>query len=186
MAKKIEMSKEEQILFNELQKLVKKANQRLLRLERLTGEKGTFASKQLYDYLGINELKAITKTNRIRLSKSYNIGQLRAIKKATEKFLQEKTSRVSEVKKLTKEYSTLAGKELSFKQADVLYKSSKNYSWIYEYIPKSEFWGYWVPIVQRENWDLVTFNEQVMLRINTELDDELKRDLESLYYYIME
>lgn len=186
MAKKIEMSREEQILYNELQKLVKRANQRLLRLERLTGEKGTFASKQLYDYLGINELKAISKSNRIKLSKTYNIGQLMAIKKATENFLQEKTSRVSGVKKVTKEYSTLAGKPLSYKQADVLYKSGKNYTWIYEYIPKSEFWGYWVPIAQRENWDLETFTEQIRLRINAELDEELKRDLESLYYYIME
>lgn len=186
MAKKIEMSKEEQILFNELQKLVKKANQRLLRLERLTGEKGTFASKQLYDYLGINELKAITKTNRIRLSKTYNIGQLMAIQKATENFLQEKTSRVSEVKKLTTRYSELAGKELSFKQADTLYKSGKHYSWIYEYIPKSEFWDYWVPLAKRENWDVETFSEQIRLRMNAELDEELKRDLESLYYYIME
>lgn len=38
-------------LFNELKKLSKTANQRILRLERLTGEKETFAVKQLTDYL---------------------------------------------------------------------------------------------------------------------------------------
>ena len=47
MAKKIEMTPAEQKLYNDLKKLAKRANQRLVRLERLTGEKGTFASKQL-------------------------------------------------------------------------------------------------------------------------------------------
>ena len=48
MVKKKEMTPEEQKLYNDLKKLAKRANQRLVRLERLTGEKGTFASKQLY------------------------------------------------------------------------------------------------------------------------------------------
>ena len=91
MAKKIEQTPDEAILYRDLQKLVKRANQRLLRIERETGEKGTFASKQLYDYLGSSELNAISPTGRIRLRKSYNMNQMQAIKKATEQYLKEPT-----------------------------------------------------------------------------------------------
>lgn len=185
MAKKIEMSKEEQLLYNELQKLAKTANQRLVRLERLTGEKGTFASRQLYDYLGINELNAITSASRIRVSKTYNVQQLMAIKKATEQFLKSDVSKVSGVKKLKKEYEEKAEVPLSYAQADVLYRSGKSYTWIYEYIPKSEFWGVWVPTARKENWDNETFAEQIALRIGMEIDEELKADLEALYIYVM-
>ena len=58
------------------------------------------------------------------------------------------------------------------------------YTWIYEFIPKSEFWGNWVKTTNRENWDKETFTEQIALRINKEVDVELKVDLEALYYYV--
>ena len=56
MAKKIEMTKEQQELYSELRLLVKRANQRILRIERLVGEKGTFDVKQLYDYLSASTI----------------------------------------------------------------------------------------------------------------------------------
>lgn len=186
MAKKIEMSKDEQQLYSELQKIVKRANQRLLRVERITGEKGLFASKQLYDYLESKELNAVTAGGRIRLSKSYNVRQLLAVKKATEQFLKKEESTVVGIKKLKVKYEEQVEKELDFKQLNTLYRSSKDYTWIYEYIPKSEFWGVWVPTAKRENWDKETFTEQLALRINREVDIELKADLEALYVYVME
>ena len=81
-------------------------------------------------------------------------------------------------------YEEEAEKELDFKQLNTLYRSSKNYTWIYEFIPKSEFWGNWVKTTNRENWDKETFTEQIALRINKEVDVELKVDLEALYYYV--
>ena len=184
MAKKIEMSKDEQQLYSELQKIVKKANQRLLRIEKVTGEKGLFASKQLYDYLTVKELDAVSESGRIKLSKSYNIGKMQKIKKATEQFLDKEESTVKGIKKLKVKYEEEAEKELDFKQLNTLYRSSKNYTWIYEFIPKSEFWGNWVKTTNRENWDKETFTEQIALRINKEVDVELKVDLEALYYYV--
>lgn len=184
MAKKIEMSKEEQQLYNELQKIIKKANQRLVRLERLTGEKGTFASKQLYDYLTSNELNAVTKSGRIRILKSYNIQKLLAVKKATQQFLNKEESTVKGIKKLKVQYEKEAEKQLNFKELNTLYRSGKNYTWIYEFIPKSEFWGNWVKTTNRENWDKETFVEQIALRMEREVDVELKADLEALYYYV--
>ena len=184
MAKKIEMSKDEQQLYSELQKIVKQANQRLLRLERVTGEKGLFASKQLYDYLATKEINGVTASGRIRLSKSYNITQLLAVKKATKQFLDKEESTVKGIKKLKVQYEKEAEKQLNFKELNTLYRSGKNYTWIYEFIPKSEFWGNWVKTTNRENWDKETFVEQIALRMEREVDVELKTDLEALYYYI--
>ena len=83
MAKKIELTKEQQQLFIELKTLAKRANQRLLRIERLTDQKGTFAAKQLYDYLDSSTLQALSEKGRIRVSKAFSTTQMLAIKKAT-------------------------------------------------------------------------------------------------------
>lgn len=184
MATRKEMTKEEQKLYNDLQKLAKKANQRLLRIERLTGEKGTFASKQLYDYLSSNEVQALSKTGRIRTSKDFSFLQMKAIIKATNQFLNDSLSKISGVKAKTKEYSEKAGKPISYKQADVLYKSGKNYTWIYEYMTPSEFWAF-VKVAKENNWNKETFIEQIQAYIYREIDKELKADLESLYIYVM-
>ena len=81
MAKRITQTPEESELYRETIALVKRANQRLLRMERATGEKGTFAAKQLYDYLGSSTVNAVTSKGRISLKKSYSVNQLKAIKK---------------------------------------------------------------------------------------------------------
>lgn len=184
MATRKEMTKEEQKLYNDLQKLAKKANQRLLRIERLTGEKGTFASKQLYDYLSSSELQALSKTGRIRTSKDFSFLQMKAINKATNQFLNDSLSKISGIKAITKEYTEKAGKPISYKQADVLYKSGKNYTWIYEYMTPSEFWAF-VKVAKENNWNKETFIEQIQAYIYREVDEELKSDLESLYIYVM-
>ena len=188
MAKKIEMSKEEQLLYNELQKLAKTANQRLLRMERLTGMQGSFASKQLYDYLDSSTLQAITPASRIRISKTYNLMQLKAIKKATEQFLDSDISRVKGIKKLTKSYSEKAGKTITYEQADVLYQSGRNYSWIIGMngLTESEFWGTWVPLAKSGEVDKETWIEKLADRIAVELDDYYKEKLIDIYYYVTE
>ena len=179
------IGKEELALYNELKKLAKKANQRILRLERLTGLKGEFATKQLYDYLNSNELKAISEKGRIKVRKDFTLLQYKAIIKATNEFLESDESKVSGLKNLQREYSIKAKKSLSFKQLSTLYKAKKNYTWIYEYIPKSEFWAL-VNVSKEEKWNKETFIIEISNYINEEIDLELKKDLEDLYYYIME
>ena len=100
---RIEQSAEEKKLYNDLRKLAKQANQRLLRLERLTEKQETFASKELYDYLSVSNIQAISKTGRIRVSKKFNVMQLSAIIKVTQRFIDDVSS-VADVKKITKEY----------------------------------------------------------------------------------
>ena len=79
-------------LYNELRKLVKKANQRLVRLERFTGRQNSWASKILRNKLDTVKLNAWTVKNRIRINKNMSIKQLKAIKRATENFINSKTS----------------------------------------------------------------------------------------------
>lgn len=47
-------------LYNELRKLVKRANQRLVRLERFTGRRNSWASKILRNKLDTEKLNAWT------------------------------------------------------------------------------------------------------------------------------
>ena len=186
MAKKIELTKEQQELFNELKTLAKRANQRLLRIERLTDLKGTFASKQLYDYLDSSTLQALSEKGRVRFSKSFSTTQMLAIKKATEQYLEDNTSRVAGVKSLVKEYNQKAGKLISFEHADTLYQTGKNYRWIIGMngLTESEFWGTWAPLAKRGELEKDDWIEQLSLRINVELDEYYKSKLEALYYYV--
>lgn len=75
-------------LYKELQKVAKRANQRILRLERLTNIKEPFDTKELFDYLSSEPLKAVTKGGRVRVSKQMTESQLIAIIKATNEFLE--------------------------------------------------------------------------------------------------
>lgn len=184
MAKKIDLTKEETLLYNELKSLSKRANQRILRLERLTGEKGTFGVKQLYDYLSSSELDALSSKGRIKLKKSYSMTQFKAIIKATNQFLNKSPSKVSQVKKITKEYSEKAGKPLSYSQADTLYRARKNYTWIYAYMTPSEFWSF-VQLAKESGWNQETFINQIESYIDAEIDEEMIEDLKDLYDYVM-
>ena len=175
---------ENEKLFNELKKLSKRANQRILRLERLTGLKESFAVKQLVDYLSSEQLKGISRKGRIRVSKKFNEAQMIAIIKATKEFLASKQSKVSEVKKITKEYSTKAEKPINYKQANTLYQSGKNYTWIYDFMTPSEFWSF-VKLAKERGWNKQNFINEIQVYISKEVDEELKRDLEALYIYVM-
>ena len=70
-------------LYNDLKKLAKRANQRILRLERLTGQTGSFGVKQLYDYLDSDTLNALTSKGRIAVRRDFDETQMKAIIKAT-------------------------------------------------------------------------------------------------------
>ena len=175
---------ENEKLFNELKKLSKRANQRILRLERLTGIKEPFAIKQLVDYLSSEQLKAISKKGRIRASKKMNETQMIATIKATKEFLASGQSKVKEVKKITKEYSIKAEKPINYKQANTLYQSGKNYTWIYDYMTPSEFWSF-VKLAKEQGWNKEVFINEIQAYITKEVDEELKRDLEALYIYVM-
>lgn len=150
MPRKVTMTSEESALFQEVNKLVKRANQRLLRMERATGEKGSYSAKELYDRLSSDTLNAVTSGGRISMKKSYNVQQLRAIKTATEKYLHG-ISTVPKAKKYVKEVSEKSGVPLDLKGASTIFQLKENYEWIYEYYKGSDFWAeYGNPVIKKE------------------------------------
>ena len=179
MAKKV-MTPEESKLYNELRTLAKRANQRLVRLERLTGEKGLFASKELYDYLDV--VKGVTKTGRVRVSKSYSETEMIAVIKATKNFLENKQgSLTGDLKKQKAEIEESVGKPITWKDFSTLYTASELYKWAYETFG-SEFWQEFYPrafTMSKNEW--VEYCAQYTDAIN---DVTIRDRLKALYDYL--
>ena len=149
MPKKIELNSEQQKLFNELKKLSKRANQRIVRLEREFG-KDTWATKKLRDKLEADPLQAWSKTGRVKVNKSMTTTQMKATIKATQQFLNSKTSTkrgIKQVKKTTiKQLAKSLGtddEDLTNEEAEALYDmlSDDYVTDILKYIPASNFWA---------------------------------------------
>lgn len=149
MPKKIELNSEQQQLFNELKKLSKRANQRIVRLEREFG-KDTWATKKLRDKLATEPLQAWSKTGRVKVNKSMTTTQMKATIKATQQFLNSKTSTkrgIKQVKKTTiKQLAKSLGtddEDLTNEEAEALYDmlSDDYVTDILKYIPASDFWA---------------------------------------------
>lgn len=81
-----------------MKRLSKRANQRIVRLEREFG-KNTWATRYLKEKLEVEPLQAWTKSGRIRVNKSMTITQLDATIKATKEFLSSKISTKRGIKK---------------------------------------------------------------------------------------
>lgn len=211
MPRKITMTSEESALFQEVNKLVKRANQRLLRMERATGEQGSYSAKELYDKLSSDTLNAITAPTdkhvggRISMKKSYTVQQLRAIKTATEKYLNG-ISTVPKAKKYTKEVSEKSGVPLDLKGASTIFQLKDNYEWIYEYYKGSDFWAeYGNPVIKKEMnqptfldsifKDIKQYQGELVKKqeegedVETDIlsnltDEDLKKKIMDLYIYV--
>lgn len=181
MAKKVyEMSENEKQLYKELKQDVKRANNRIRNLYKLGLKDEPFAVKQLHDYLGSEMIKGLTPSGYISLKKGYNLPQLIGIKRATLNFLDD-VSTLTEIKKLKKEYEDLLGVKIDLNQVNTIYRL-RNMDWIYDYIPKSEFWEVYAPLtVEYDDSEWI----EILYQRNEKLNDvDLKEDLESLYVYV--
>lgn len=178
---KKEMTTEEKELYNDLKILVKRANQRLVRLERLTGEKDSFSAKQLFDYLSSEKLKAVTKSNRIKID-NFNLEQMEAIKNAVENFLdKDSLSTVTNIKKYIAKVEKAIGTEVSFKDLSVIYKARDLWKWSDEQYG-SAFWTDFVPrILEQSENEWIEFAKTYSQEGN---DLEIKKKLKEIYDYI--
>lgn len=149
MPKKIELNEEQLALYNELKKLSKRANQRIVRLERTFG-KDTWATKNLRNRLATEPLQAWTKTGRVKVNKTMTITQMRATIKAVNQFLNSKTStrrgikqvRKTTIKSLAKSLGT-EEEDLTNDEAETLFDmlSDDYVTDILQFIPPSDLWG---------------------------------------------
>lgn len=178
---KKEMTTEEKELYKDLKILVKRANQRLVRLERLTGEKDSFSSKQLFDYLSSEKLKAVTKTNRIKID-NFNLEQMGAIKNAVENFLdKDSLSTVTNIKKYKAKVEKAIGTKVSFKDLSTIYKARDLWKWTDEQYG-SAFWTDFAPrILDQNKNEWIEFAKTYSQEGN---DLEIKQKLTEIYNYI--
>lgn len=192
MAKKIDLNERHQNLYNEVKKQVKKANQRLVRLERETGRNNSWAAKRLESKLS-GYMNAWTDSARVRINKSMSITRLKAIEKATRQFNASKTSKVSGVRdtikkqkeamkeSLAKEYEDKI-ELLSDEEINNLYDmmADKDSSKLMEYVPASSVWQ--LIIDARENKDNETqFLERIETYIETTNDSDMKEKITNIY-----
>lgn len=184
MAKKIEMTKEEQKLYNELVKLAKRANQRIVRLERLTGIKESFATKQLADYLSAYPVQGWSTKGRVRVSKNFTETQMISIIKATTVFLEDiENSLISGIKKQKKEVEKSIGKPITYSQLNTLYNASELYKWANDEFG-SKFWKDFAPLVfEKTKNEWVEYCATYIDKIN---DLTVKDRLKVLYDYLKE
>ena len=105
-------------LFNELRKLAKRANQRIVRLERFAGRQNAWAVANLRNRLDTEKLNAWTAKGRIKYNKSMNITELRATIKATKNFLNSATSTKRGIKKVIQKQIKGLGLSLDIEEED--------------------------------------------------------------------
>ena len=174
-------TQDERKLDRELNKMIKVANQRMLAMEKETGIKHSFASKQLYDYLSSKPINAITKSGRISARGDYTLMQKKAIVKATTQFLENDLSKIRGMKNYVAKYSQIAGKKISPKMASTYYSVTHDLDWLYD-IVGSEFWKDFAPLVKTQG--KAEWVETLGEYIENTVDRSLKSKLEMLYDYL--
>ena len=121
---KKELTREEQELFNELKKLSKRANQRIVRLEREFG-KDTWATKYLKEKLATEPLQAWTISGRVKVNKSMTVTQMKATIKATKEFLNSSISTKRGVKKAKQKAIKTLKTRFSTDVSDITYPEAE-------------------------------------------------------------
>lgn len=163
-----ELTSEEQELFNELKTLSKRANQRIVRIEREFG-KNTWATKFLKEKLATEPLQAWTKTGRVKANKSMTVTQMKATIKATKEFLNSSIStkkgiqkaKEKAIKTLKTRFSTDVH-DITYEEAEALtnFFSDVEVNKITSFIPGSEV----IAIIEEaieKHYDYQTFSEQM-------------------------
>lgn len=124
MPSKKELTREEQELFNELKKLSKRANQRIVRLERSFG-KDTWGTKYLKTKLATEPLQAWTRSGRVRVNKSMTVSQMKATIKATKEFLNSSISTRRGIKKAKQKAIKTLKTRFSSDVSDITYEEAE-------------------------------------------------------------
>lgn len=121
---KKELTREQQELFSELKKLSKRANQRIVRLEREFG-KDTWATKYLKEKLATEPLQAWSISGRVKANKSMTVTQMKATIKATKEFLNSSISTKRGVKKAKQKAIKTLKTRFSTDVSDISYEEAE-------------------------------------------------------------
>lgn len=177
------MTPEEQKLYNQMIKLGKKANMRILRLERETGIKEPFGVKRLYDYLSSKKLNIITKSGRIGTRKDLSLEEIKAINKQIRSFLSEDSiSTVRQARNYKAQMEKERGTKLKWTYLNSEYQAVKESEGIVEHLD-SDFWVL-SRYAKEENWTIDKWVDEIKTYIDSSYIDEAnKEELQKLYDY---
>lgn len=176
--------------YEELKKQVIKTNKAISRIEKQYGE-SSWGINNLYNKLNNDVFQGVTKSGRIRLNKSMSDVQLKAIEKATSKFLEnKKTSTLTGIKGVVKDVKSSLkatygdmGNKLTNKEVNMLYDlvEDKDKRSITEQIGASDLWA---TIIQakEQKLDYNKFEDLISKRSSADINDlDTKAFLEDIY-----
>lgn len=189
-----ELTKEQNLLRQELKKLSKRANQRILEIERLTKRKSPqFAVKELADLLSTTKGLTKRKGKSIRASqykKSMTetdiIGSIKALRNFLDK-QRTPTSTIRGIKAFTKKISEETGKKVTYAMASKLFQAQKQWTWIFEYVNESDFWNYYNLVFKPQKPTYLQFIEDLeggLWNGDIPIDEDLREDLKAVYTYL--
>lgn len=205
--KKIVLSERHENLYNELRLQVKRANQRIVRLEREFGY-NTWAVKRLYNYLDTDVMNAITKVGRVTVNKSMSMTKMRAIQKRVENFLNSETSTNAGVRNVIRKQkegikrSLEADPVFGQKETDVvenltddeietLYDmlDEDNSKTFVDLMGASDYWSI-VTTAKKKNFTRKQFSDSVINHLDYEIDKtkrrEYRKQLTQIYHKFIE
>lgn len=168
-------------LFDKMKKLAKRANQRLVRLERAVDFK-PWAVRNLEKRL--ERADALTEKGRIRYNKNMSISEMRKVIKASEYFLDSKTSTVGGLKKRAKEVKKNFSKKLdvTLEEADNLYQlfEVESTNEILKYLNPSELFAL-IEEAKEKKLDEEQFTDLFKQYVEFTEDNTLKNSVMKLY-----
>ena len=172
-----------------LQKLIKRANQRIVRIEQRYG-KDRWAVKSLKANLDNDLLNAWTQKGRICIPKNASEDDKEKIKLITEKFLSSSISslkgiksRVSDIKKTIKEKGKRNDIEISDDEAETIYEllNDEDMNWLMsETRLASDVWVF-IAEAKDKRESKNEFTLRVLNYINNTNDEDAKEKLERIY-----
>lgn len=194
-----ELTEEQILLRQELNKLSKRANQRILEIERFTKRKSPqFAVKELADLLSQSKGLTKRKGKSIRASqykKSMTETDIQASVKALRNFVynQKEFSTIRGIKKYIaktskKVYGEDSKKKLPPAEASTIYLAGKEWKWIEDYTDGSEFWKYYDYEFKKSPPSLEQFIDYLtgnLFDSSVIVDKNMRKRLEKLRIYLM-
>ena len=180
--------------YNNLVKDIRRANQRIQKLQSRYGE-SSWAINQLYEKIDSKNINGVSVlTGNIKINKNMSEIQLKAIQKATTRFLDSQTSTLRGVKKaignmqdaIKTNYSDM-NKQLSDKDAEILYSflENKETRGTVEKIGASDTWTRAIR-AREENLSkdkFIDLFKNSKVNIN---DEDIRKDLETIYNKYMQ
>ena len=170
--------------YEDLQKIVKKANQRLKRIQNYTGREVSWTGKQLQSKLDNGKLEAWNEKDLIKISRDMSEIQMARVYKATENFLNSQTSTIRGIKKNIE--NTKKGFEsnlnISESEAEALYQSFEDdlTKWALRYIDSSLYFGI-IEEAKENNYSFKRFQDRFVEASNLQIDLDVQEKLKEIY-----